>query len=201
MTLWEWLGLNAASVSALAAGLTATVAVLALLSTARDSRARTDPIVTAEFRIPPDSDSTIDLVIRNLGPTPARDVTLNFEPPLSVPDGGGPFLATYIVNRYKGTIPVLSPGQELTNIWWAGRVDGNQMVNAEPTPESVVITIGYRGVGWRRRSARYGLQVETVSSTTFAVSSTSLKGRLKTIDASLKKIASALDRIARDESR
>jgi hypothetical protein len=56
--------------------------------------------------------------------------------------------------------------------------------------------VSYRGLGVRQIRDSFDLTVETVTLTTISVSSTSYKGRLKTIDASLKKIGEHLSVIA-----
>jgi len=189
-------------VGAVAGVVAAIVAMLALASAASDSKARSQPRVTAEFRPAAESDVTMDLVITNMGSTPARDVVVTFDPPLDVPEDNSQLVAPFIVRRYSKPIPVLNPQQYLTNIWWAGEPGpDNELVNREPTPDDVTVTVSYRGVGRKRLTEKFPLTFETVSLTTYSVSSTSLHGRLKTIDQSLKKLEKAVTRIAARTAR
>ena len=196
--MWEWVNDYGTGLGALAAVAAALIAVVALSSTARDSRTRTQPMVTADFRPPAHSDSAIELVVTNLGPTPARDVLVTFDPPLEMPGDTSRLMAPYLVKRYANPIKILNPGQVLSNTWWAGEAGpGNELVNREPTPDQVTVHVEYSGIGRRRLSDSFSLTIETVSLTTYNVSSTSLKGRLKTINASLSSIATHLQTIAR----
>lgn len=86
--MWEWLKLNGAGLSALAAVVTAAIAVVALGHTASDSRDRSRPMMVAEFQLAVNNGAAIDLVVRNAGPSIARDVTVTFDPRLVVPDDG-----------------------------------------------------------------------------------------------------------------
>ncbi len=194
---WEWINDYGTAVGAVAGVVAAIVAMLALVSAASDSKARSQPRVTAEFRPAAESDVTMDLVITNMGSTPARDVEVTFDPPLDVPEDDSQLVAPFIVRRYSKPIPVLNPQQNLTNIWWAGEPGpGNELVNREPTPDDVTVIVSYRGVGRKRLTEQFPLTFETVSLTTYSVSSTSLHGRLKTIDQSLTKLEKAVATIA-----
>lgn len=197
--IWTWMNDNGAGLSALAAIVAGLVAVVALVRTVADSRERSRPMVIAEFQPGPNSDSTIDLVVRNVGLTVARDLVVRLDPSPVIPGEGGPYLTAYTLQRYAAPIAVLAPGQELRNIWWSGSVRGgsNDLENDEPTSDDVNVSVRYRGYGNARYADTYILHVDVVKLTTFAVSSTSLPGRLKTIDASLREVATATTRIAR----
>jgi hypothetical protein len=196
--LWSWVNENGSALGAIA-GITATVvAVMALRSSAADNRARSQPMVTAEFRPAPDSDSTIDFVVSNAGPTPARDVKVSFDPELVMPADTSRLVAPFIVKRYGKSIPVLNPGQLLSNTWWAGEhTGGYELENREPTPDQVTVTLSYLGIGRKRIVESFPLTVETVTDTTWSTSSTSLKGRLATIDKSLSAIAKSVAALAK----
>ncbi|MBB1197789.1 MULTISPECIES: hypothetical protein [Curtobacterium] len=183
--------------SALAAIGTAIIAIVTLVSTGLDSRSRTQPVVLAELRYAKNSDTTIDFVVRNLGPTVARDVLVEFDPPLEVPKieptgAGRP--TSYIVKRYEKPIAMLAPGQELSNTWWYGVEQGAQRVNAEPTPDQVTIRIRYRGRGWRWIKETYPIDVDIMTLATSTESSSSTKGRIGSIEKSLKTIAQVLSK-------
>lgn len=195
---WDWINDYGTAIGAVAGVVAALVAIVALASAASDSKARSQPRVTAEFRPAPESESSIEFLVTNLGSTPARDLRVEFTPPIVIPDGSHELLAPYLVQRYQRPIPVLNPGQLLTNTWWAGQVGAdNQMANEEPTPDEVTVSVSYKGLGWRRIRDSFDLTIETVTLTTYSVDSTSTKGRLQTIDDSLRQIRDHLATIAR----
>lgn len=192
---WAWLNVNGGGLGALAGVATAVVAVVALTRTTNDSRARSRPMVTAELKLAPDSDTSMILAIENRGPTPARNVKVTFDPPLPT-DAPEHSSATYMVRRYSKPLPVLNPGQALTNTWWSGRAtSGPELENAEPTPDEVTVTIEYDGVGRKRLVDVYPLHVDTVALTTQTISSTSFKGRMKTIAEKLSRVADEMKAI------
>jgi hypothetical protein len=190
-----WFDQHGGGVSAMAAVLTAVIAIVTLISAGSDSRSRTRPVVLAELRYAKDSDTTIDLVVRNLGPTVARSVRVEFDPPLEVPPigptgAGKP--TVYLVKRYEKPIPTLAPGQKLSNTWWYGVPEGPHRVNGEPTPDQVTVRISYQGRGWRTFREAYELDVDVLTLATSTMSSSSTKGRIPTMSESLKSIADSL---------
>jgi len=195
---WQWVVNNGTGLAAVAAIGTAVVAVIALRSTVADSRERTRPYVLAELSLAAESDSTIDLVIRNAGLSVARNVTVTFDPPLVVPDDGTRYVTEYTVRRYARPIHVFAPGQALSNIWWSGHAEpgGSGLVSGEPTPAECTVTIEYADDRHRRFRDDFLLVIDTMLTTTYATSSTSTKGRMKTIDESLKKFATSLGQLA-----
>lgn len=197
---WAWMQANSAGVSALATAATAVIAIMALVSAAQDSRARSRPMVLAEFRRAVNSDSAIDLVVRNAGPSVARDLRVTFDPEPVLPSDSSRLVTPYLLQRYRTSIPSLSPGQELSNIWFSGRAvpgGGNELQNGEPTSDEVVVTVSYRGVRRRAYRETFPLHVDLVRMTTYSTSSTSLPGRLTTIDKSLKTMNDSFREVAR----
>lgn len=210
-----WLQEAAPVFSASAGIVTASVAIWGIFAALRDSTNRTRPAMVAEFRIAPDSDSVLDLVVRNAGASTARQVKVTFDPPIdNLPrsDEHGPFMTNHTAKRYRKTIPVVVPGQEFANIWWTARYveNSDQAANGEPTPDEVVVTIEYDGPaqGWRRTKHYrddFPLSIESMTLTTFSLSNTSMKGRMRTLAdnssslvAAVKSISKALNR-PRDE--
>ena len=194
---WTWLNEYGAAIGSVAGFAAAIIAIAALRTSAADNRSRSQPMVTAEFRPAPDSDTTIDFVVSNAGPTPARDLKATFDPPLVMPTDTSKLVAPFIVKRYAKPIPVLNPGQMLSNTWWAGETGaGPEQTNREPTPDEVTVTVTYKSIGRRLITETYPLTIEIVTNTTWSTSSTSLKGRVNTIDTSLKNIATELKSIA-----
>lgn len=185
------LGPYANVISAFAAVVTAVIAIVALSSTARDSRDRSRPLVFAMFREAEFSDSAFDLVIKNFGTSAARDLTVTFEPQLTAEDRKDE-LTDFVAKRYDAPIPLLPPGGELTNTWWGGGMSpngGNELINRLSTPEEVAVTVSYKGNRLRRYSDTFQLSADTIKLRTYTVSSTSMPGRMKSITESLKSIA------------
>lgn len=196
--VWDWINNYGTAIGAVASVVAALVAIVAVISATSNSKARSQPMITAEFRAAPDSETSIEFVVSNLGATPARDLRVEFTPPIMIPDGSEELLTSYLVQRYERAIPVMNPGQMLSNTWWAGQPGpGDQLVNEEPTPDEVTVTVSYKGLGWSRIRDSYDLTIETVRLTTYSVDSTSTKGRLKTVDESLGQIRDHLASIAR----
>lgn len=196
--VWSWINEYGSAIGAVAGVLAAFVAIAALISAAWDSKARSQPMIAAEFRPTTDSDSAVEFVVTNLGSTPARNLRVTFDPPLVMPSDTSRLVAPFIVKRYERPIPVLNPRQVLSNIWWAGEAGpGNELTNREPTPDEVRVSVSYKGLGWRRITDSFDLTIEMVTLTTYSVSSTSTKGRLKSVDESLRKIRDHLAAIAK----
>lgn len=149
--MWYWINEYGSAIGAVAGVVAALVAIVALVSAASDSKARSQPMVTVEFRLAPESDSSVDFVLSNLGATPARDVRVKFTPPITLPADTSGLVTPYLMQRYERAIPVLSPSQLLSNTWWAGRVGpGDKLMNGEPTADDVRVDVSYKGLGWFR---------------------------------------------------
>jgi hypothetical protein len=178
-------------ITALATVLTAAVAIVALGSTARDSRDRSRPLVFAMFREAEHSDTSFDLVVKNYGASGARDLVVKFDPPFTAEQRTDE-LTNFVARRYDQIIPILPPEGELTNTWWGGGMSpgaGNELTNRLSTPDKVVVKISYKGNRFRRYSDDFRLTVDTIKFKTYSVSSTSIPGRVESIAASLKSIA------------
>lgn len=164
--------------------------------------------MVAEFRGAEHDNNTIDLVVRNVGPSVARDVRVGFDPAITLPDDTSQLVTPFLVQRYDEAIPSVGPGQELKNVWFSGRPESGQqeMVNVEPTPDSVTIRISYRGVGRKVYHEEFPLHVNIVKMTTYSTSTDSTRGRIDSIHRSLKSLAEsatacakAADFVRRDE--
>ena len=123
-TLWDWLGgIEADEWSAVAAWLTALVAVVAgivaigqLGEARRLRREQAAPYVVAYMEVSAAADSIIDVVVKNLGQTAATDVRVTFEPPLTraaTTEKGEPAEPVELPD----SLPVLVPGQEHRTFW------------------------------------------------------------------------------------
>ncbi|NLU81628.1 hypothetical protein [Rhodococcus sp. HNM0569] len=183
--LWGWF--TASRVASGAAVLAAGAAIQTFRRARRDSQSRSRPMVGAELRPVPYANGMAELVVRNYGPSVARDVCVTFEPPL----GDANNMLSFIVRRYSDPIPTLMPGAELNNIW----------PHTEPGfPEQVTASISTKSNdrGWFGRRDHYRedfvLDMRVLKQGTSATSSTSPEGRLK-------QIAKALDAIADNSAK
>ena len=177
------LGPYAGVISALATAATAVIAIVALGSTARDSRERSRPMIFAMFREAEHSDSSFDLVVKNFGTSAARDLVVEFDPPLTEEERKDE-LTDFVAKRYDNPIPLLPPGSELTNTWWGGGITpggGNEVTNQLNTPDEVAVSVSYKGNRFRRYCDKFTLSADTIKLKTYSVSSTSMPGRMKTI--------------------
>lgn len=186
---WEWVGEQQAVLVAIAALVTAIIAIFALRSTASDSRERSRPIVLAYFRLAPHNDSAFDLVLHNFGTSAACDITVKFSPEFgdeSRKDG----MVKSLAERYDKPIPLMPPGAEITNVWWsldfAAPGEGQ---NRHSTPDEATMTITYKGNRIRRYKEKVKLDTNWMKGDTSTVSSTSRPGIAKRNAEALKKIA------------
>jgi hypothetical protein len=199
-SIWDALNANGGGIAALAAISTALVAIGTLWSARTDSQERSRPMVLAEFRKPPNSRTSIDLVVRNAGPSIARNVEVKFDLIPTVASNDRVSTKGALMTRYRDSIPTLAPGQELVNTWFAG-VSGDhpvELVNSATTSDEVTVTIAYRGSGRRRRYVdRFPLHIDLVRMGTSRVDSSSPLGCTRSIDESLKAVRDSTKRLAR----
>jgi len=195
---WQWISDSNGALTALATIATALFAVWAVVNAGRDSRDRSRPLVIAEFGLAHDSDTSVDLIVRNAGSSMARNIVVTFDPALEVPPGFGPNVTATLIRRYKDPLSGAAPGQSFRNVWWSGHmVDGeSDLQNGEPTPDRVSVSVEYRDDRRRKYSDAFVLDVRVLLAETYSVSSASFKGRVKTIDASLRDITRALKTVA-----
>lgn len=213
-----WLAASAASVSAVAAFTSAGAAIWSARNGNRtlkraemDSQARTRPTVVAELRNEPHARATQLLVIKNYGPTVARDVVVTFDPPLPDPsqDIANQSTTPFLKRRYAEPIPVLAPGTELDNIYFSGKESGNGWVNFEPLPDKVTVTISYLAPDDRQYTDEYKLDVGIIRNKTYVSGGTlhpvtqrkETLASLRKIEVSLSRIEKALTRLAREQRR
>lgn len=187
---WEWVGDQQATIVALATVLTAIIAIVALRSTASDSRERSRPIVLAFFRLAPHNDSAFDLVVHNYGTSAAADIDVTFDPPFGESERQDHMIDA-LAQRYEKRVPLLPPGSEITNVWWAldFAAPSGSGRNRHATPDQAVVTITYKGNRIRRYKEKVKLDTNWMKGDTSTVSSTSRPGLDKQNAESLKKIA------------
>lgn len=97
---------------------TAVYARRTLAAATADSRARTRPVIIAEFRREVLSQGTVLLVLKNLGASVAKDVRVTFDPAPpqdidALPDDN---MARWIYQRYESAIPTWAPSWTLANV-------------------------------------------------------------------------------------
>ncbi len=195
-----WIAGGAAVISSGAAIWSATNGNRTLKRADRDSQARTRPMVAAELRDEPHATTTQLLVIRNYGPTIARNVVVSFDPPLGdpPPEKAHESVAPFLKRRYSRPIHVLVPGTELDNIYFDGEDDGNGgLINSEPFPDQVTVTIEFDAPDGERYCDLFELDVDLIRQRTYVTSSRHPEERLKQAVKALEQIDKSLVKIAR----
>ncbi|WP_166905936.1 hypothetical protein [Mycobacterium sp. DL440] len=151
-TTWTAFG-SIATVSA------AVVAIFTLVSLKQDSADRTRPVLIAELKHAVLTQNS-ELLIRNVGQSVARNVKVDFDPPLPDPaDGGGEervgVLTPYLQRRYSRVIPTFPPGMAMDNYYQGANDD-------EPVPDDFTVTISYVDAHGRKYTDAYELTMGTL---------------------------------------
>ncbi|GGS10495.1 hypothetical protein GCM10010236_76210 [Streptomyces eurythermus] len=157
-------------------------------------------MVAAEFRDALPSRGTLYLVIRNYGPSVAKNVRVSFDPaiPDPPPDMARESVVPFLKSRYSRVIPTLTPGTELRNVYYVGEPQGDHFVNSEPTPERVTVTISCESAdGKQEYTDTFDLDVDLMQSETWVTSPLSTESQIKEIRASLKGIDKSMQGISR----
>ncbi|CAN5196282.1 hypothetical protein BH09ACT5_BH09ACT5_05960 [soil metagenome] len=156
--VWTWLNGNAAGVSALAAVFTAIIAIIAIRSSAADSRRRSRPYVIVSLLADPHTKAGVmNLVVENIGQSAARDVEVTFEPALPIPENKTGSLIWYVIQRYQAPVPLLAPNQSLTNAWRL-----RDSAEDKHGPRTVSVRVKYKGNRRRRYADVFKLDAATV---------------------------------------
>lgn len=187
----QWLQENSAALSGLgglATVIAAVVAIFTLMRAGLDSASRTRPYVVAEFEIPDNAFKQLDLVVRNAGPTAARNLRVSFEPEFD-PDAPRPQLGQYVTRRYAQPISVLGPGQTLSSVLWVDPQDESK----SDLGETLTVRVRYDSPRWRIRDYDdvFVLNRVVYTAQVFSVQSDSELGSLRSIAKHLKAIANA----------
>ena len=202
--VWQWLSDNANALQGLggiAAVAAAVVAVFALMRAGLDSASRTRPYVVVEYRVPEFAYKRIDLVVRNAGPTAARDLVVEFDPPFTNSSDSAD-LGAYVARRYASAIDALGPSQEFVSILMV-KQDDESASDVGPILKARV-KYGPRKAYrfFLRYSDRFTLQRVVYSEQVFSESSKSPRSQLERTAnaltesaASLATFTRALDRI------
>jgi hypothetical protein len=149
-TTWTAMG-SIATVTA------ATVAIWTLVALRRDSRDRTRPVMIAEIR-PGVLSDVAELIVRNVGPSVAKNVTFKFDPELPVLEGAeaAGMTTPYLQRRYSRTIPTFGPGMTMYDVYQSS---GEPF---EPVPEEFSLTINYFDMHDQEYTDSYELSVITL---------------------------------------
>lgn len=117
------------AVMAIAIVVTAWYAKGTLNAAKEDSRARTRPVIVAEFRRELLSHGTTLLVLKNLGASVAKDVSVSFDPPApsaaevkKMPEDQ---MMKWIFERFAQPVTTWAPGWTISNVIRAGRDELN----------------------------------------------------------------------------
>lgn len=177
-----------AGISTLAAIAAAIIAAYALLGSRADSRARTRPVIVADLRKATLTGGAQMLVLKNYGQSVAREVTVGFDPelPATGDDNGEPQLPL-IRERYSIPVPVIAPGQALSNVYRAGGAGEHQV------PETLRVTVSYVAEDDQKYSDTFALRTQTLQLETSSTPSDSNDKVLRQIKA-VEAIARAIDK-------
>lgn len=195
---WGWLnGWLSGPAGGLAAIVTGLFAIWGVVQTARDSREKSQPTVLVELRFDENVFRVMNLVVRNLGPTVARDVQLRFDPPLPTPEDPKSDPSAMIAERYKDPIETLVPGQALSNTWYLVEGYDDDAHNRWAIGEDTYTAhVSFRGRGRRRIEEKFVLNSRVLRLENTVRSSNSMQGRVDSIDRSLREVRSSLSKIA-----
>lgn len=153
----------------------------------------------AEFDFAPNSQETTELVVRNSGPTPARNVQVTFDQQL--PDTEWGTHVRMIYHRYATPIGSIGPGQVFQNSWGLNdyrvkNAEDRLETNVHGLPTEIIVTVEYSGIGKKRITDVYTLDVWHLQMETYPVSSASALGRLGGIEKQLRYTVSKLSTLA-----
>ncbi len=199
MDWWNAERANAAlnGVLVLTAIVTAFIALRQLRQQAGDSQARSRPVVAADL-VPTPYTKSIALVIKNFGPSLARDVNVEFDPALPVAEttsDGQTAIVPFLLRRYAQPIPVLPPGRELSNVYYYSSLAKK---NVEEVPEQLTVTVSYADDQGRRYHDSYPLDVTVIQMGTESVSSRSPERQQEEAVKHLQALSKALTQISRE---
>lgn len=177
-----WVTAGAACVTAGVAVVATFIARSQLKHVRTDSRERSRPMMAAELRRPPHVPGTQLLVVRNYGSSIARQVVVTFDPPIPdpSPEKAARSVSPFVRRRYAETISVITPGMELSNIWFSGVAGtGGRWENFEPTPERFTVTFTYQGPDGYSYEDAIQLDTGLIGTETLVTSSTSPENQIK----------------------
>jgi hypothetical protein len=151
-------------------------------------------VVAAELRRIQYVPGALALVIKNYGLGVAKNVRVSFEPPIPDPADPSTSATPYLKRRYARAIPVLTPGMELENIYRSRDQPGGG--KSEPTPEQVLVRVGYEGPDGHPYEDEFPLDTDLLLAHTYIVSSSSPESLAKEAVKALKNIHKAVQQRA-----
>ncbi|QZN86900.1 hypothetical protein [Cellulomonas sp. C5510] len=128
----------------------ALLVVLQLRTAARARWEEAQPDVVAIMESNPNQPEVIEFAIRNFGPTPARNVTVESSPPMRRTTGSG---GTVEAVWFPTAIPYLAPGQEWRTTWDFAYSRMNSELEEENLHRVVIRFDENRGGGRRETTA------------------------------------------------
>ncbi|MFC0627458.1 hypothetical protein [Kribbella deserti] len=187
-------GATAGGAGAAAAVIGATSGMRTLRRSRTDSQARSRPMVAAELRQPPYVQGSMMLVIKNYGPSIARNIRVTFDPEIPDPDDPKTSIVPPLKRRYSKPIPVLTPGMELDNLYYVGEPGaGGKFANSEGTPLQITVRFDYEGDDGSEYSDTFPLDCDLLSARTYIESSKSPDSQRKRMVAALETIAKKIE--------
>lgn len=174
----EWISQYSGQITAVAAVVTAvaTVALVipgvwAILSAKRDSRDRTRPVMVAELGHHHEDPMILIVIVRNAGPTVARNVRLTFNPELPNSEADRDRYAKYLRTMFGDVIPTVAPGQVFSNPWHTRDRDG--------VPGECTVTVRYEDTRGRKYEDSYLISIQPFLGALIVEASGSIRGLLK----------------------
>ncbi|MFF3974328.1 hypothetical protein ACFYZ6_31385 [Streptomyces rubiginosohelvolus] len=157
-------------------------------------------MVAAEFEDAYPAHAVLYLVIKNHGPSVAKDVRVTFAPeiPDPAPEKAASSAIPYLKKRYANAIMTLTPGTELRNVYFVGEMGTDPVSNKEDAPDVVAVTITYRSADRKQEyTDTYELDVDVVRGGTRVTSSNSVEWQTKEAVKTLKKMTAAIEAISK----
>lgn len=153
-----------AATGSIATATAAVVGVWTLIALRQDSLDRTRPVIIAEFQQNVLADAT-ELLVRNVGPSVAKNVKFVFDPELPVLESvqAKAKAAYYVQRRYSRTIPTFGPGMVRHDVYRFGPDSED-----DESPDGFTLTIDYDDAHGRHYTDSYELSVMTVRDTSRA---------------------------------
>jgi hypothetical protein len=184
-----------AAVGNVAAVASAAAAAVTLRRAGNNFREQSRPIVVVELRKHEFTKGLQEIVIINYGHTPARDVTVTFEPEIKDPNPDSELVTTMtsaLVRRLSRTISVLAPHVPIRQLYYAteGAPGGKGIM--EGVPAYAVATVRYTGTDGTPYDDDFELDVRLVGLSSLVTGDDTPDARQRTIAESLAAIAKTL---------
>lgn len=153
----DWIGAGSAVVATVVGILAAIYAWLQW----RQAREQVQPQVSVFMEVSKINDADTNLVVKNFGPTPARGLIFEFDPPLQRAAAPAPHDVVLVPE-----MPYLAPGQEWQT-WWD---NGPARVKSD-LPDTYAGRVTYFGLNNRTRIHDFVLDFGAIKARIYAVRS------------------------------